>query len=121
MKRFHGWEPQRVTTVERDAHRRIVRYVETTEPEWDEEQQALVLALLGTEADTCSGCGLPLSETTKDVIGPDGQPDPVASMDQYVVEVSDRCYACRALDQFRDKASSYMEPASLRLTIRRRG
>lgn len=121
MKRFHGWEPQRTTTVDRDAHRRIVRYVQTIEPEWDEEQQALVLALLGVEADTCSGCGLPLSETTKDVIGPDGEVDPVASMDQYEVTVSDRCFACRALEKFRDKASGYMEPESLRLTIRRRG
>jgi hypothetical protein len=107
--------------VERDSHRRIVGYVETTETEWDEEQQALVLALMGVEADTCSGCGLPLSEATTDVIGPDGEVDPVASRNQYEAKVTDRCYACAAIHRMRDKASDYMEPESLRLTVQKRG
>lgn len=121
MKRFHGWEPTRTTTVERDSHRRIIRYVTTAEPEWDEEQQALVLALAEVQADACSGCGLPLSETTQDVIGPDGEEDPVASMDQYQAKVTDRCYACAALHRLQAKADGYMEPDSLRLSIIRRG
>ena len=120
MKRFHGWEPTKVTTVERDSRRRIVQYVETSEPEWDEEQQALVLALLEVEADTCSGCGLPLSETTQDVTGPDGKPDPAASMRQYVVKPTSRCYACAALHEMQDKADQFMKPESMRLSIFKR-
>lgn len=33
------------------------------EPEWDDEARAEALILMEIEADTCSGCGQPLSET----------------------------------------------------------
>lgn len=36
------------------------------EPEWDEQSRAEAITLLDLEADTCSGCGQPLSESTTD-------------------------------------------------------
>lgn len=119
MKRFHGWEPEQVTHYEYNQYDGIEKTTTVTEPEWDEEQQALVLALLAVEADTCPGCGLPLSETTEDVLDANGEVDPVKSAAQYVVKPASRCHACQALHQV--KPDDYMEPESLRLSITKRG
>jgi hypothetical protein len=41
----------------------VIRAVTVTEPEWDDAERAWATALLEVEADTCDGCGQPLSET----------------------------------------------------------
>jgi hypothetical protein len=56
------------------------------EPEWDEHEQAWALALVEDEADTCRGCGQPVSETT--------HPDAAGG---YEVPLPVVCHGCRAL------------------------
>lgn len=60
-----GWEPKRVTTFEYDEEDRLIRSVTEVEPEWDDTERAWATALLDVEADTCGGCGQPLSETLR--------------------------------------------------------
>lgn len=63
-----------------------MRAVTEVEPEWDEQSRAEAIALLDVEADTCSGCGQPLSETLR--------PEAVGG---YKVGLPARCHACDAL------------------------
>jgi len=72
--------------VKRDSAGRVTKLVTTREPEWDEEQRALMLALAAWRASRCPHCGGPLGETT----------DP-ANEGRYRVE-STRCHRCTALD-----------------------
>jgi hypothetical protein len=64
-RRFLGWEPKQVTTYEYDDGGRVVRAVTVVEAEWDDTERAWATALLDAEADECSGCGEPLSETLR--------------------------------------------------------
>jgi len=58
-----GWEPETVTTYSYDTSGRLVESRTETEPEWDDEQRGLMLALRVWEADSlCSVCGGPKSE-----------------------------------------------------------
>jgi hypothetical protein len=76
-KRFVGWEPRRVTTVTEWTEEGWPRqWITETEAEWDEEERELRLAYLADQADTCSGCGHPLEESTSneaDPNNPDGK------------------------------------------------
>lgn len=79
-----------------------------------------MLALAEYEDGLCPGCGLPLAETTADVIDPDtGKPDPMASMDQYQVTPHSRCYACTALGEA-EQDGQRIQPHALRWRIERR-
>lgn len=71
-RRFDGWEPRRYTTVAYDAEGRLSATVTTVEPEWDDEDRALLYALEDYEADLCPGCGHPMSES----LHREGVPDP---------------------------------------------
>lgn len=62
------------------------------EPEWTEQDLAEAIALLSVEADTCRGCGEPLSEST----------DPRAA-GGYEADLPTKCHACAALNSRRDK------------------
>lgn len=64
----------------------MISSITTTEPEWDEEERAWVLALLDYEADQCRGCGGQLSETT--------DPD---TEGKWKVQLPVRCHKCTAL------------------------
>lgn len=46
-----------------DDHDRLVESVTTVDPEWDETERSWAMLLIDIEADICSGCGQPLSET----------------------------------------------------------
>ena len=87
LKRFNGWEPSRVTTVERDDDGRIVRTVTVTEPEWDDEERGWMQALDELDGQTCSGCGGWLPETTS--LEADGK---------YHADHPFRCHRCDALE-----------------------
>ena len=64
-----------------------------TDPEWDETDRALVLALAEYRADLCPGCGMPQSDYLHEV----GKPAPKLTLNYSV------CTACvakqRVLDQ----------------------
>lgn len=78
------------------------------EPEWTEEDRAWAIALLELHADTCGGCGQPLSQSTDpDAEGGYEVPDPT------------RCHACTALHKHQEK---YAEAApGLLFETQRRG
>ena len=71
MKRFHGWEP--VTSYEYDGDRLVSSQ---PEPEWDDREQTLALALASYRAGLCSCgdprevCSAPESEGRYQVEGP---------------------------------------------------
>lgn len=76
--------PETRTEYERDADGNIVASVSVTESEWDEQEQAWMLALAAWRMSRCPGCGGNLAETT----------DP-ANEEQYRTETS-RCHRCTA-------------------------
>lgn len=79
-RRFLGWEPTvHVTPQIRGG------WTLKADPEWDEESQALAVALAAYEADLCPGCQQPLSETTL----PERE-------GQYVAQLAVRCHRCTA-------------------------
>lgn len=95
MKRFHGWEP--LTTYEYDSLGRVVS--SRAEPEWDEDQQTAVLALMFYRDGLCPKCGGPLSLCT----------DPANEM-RYDAGLPVRCHATtargRAAEAYRDLPGS---------------
>ena len=66
---MQGWEPKRFTEYVYDGSGRLVRSVETVEPEWDDEQLALVIAHLELENDV-GPHGQPMSEATDPLANP---------------------------------------------------
>jgi hypothetical protein len=84
-RRFGGWEPTTTTTYEYDDQNRIVRSTTLTEPEFDDEQRGLMLALQVYEDLRCDGCGGNLEETT----APENE-------GRYRVSKS-RCHKCDAI------------------------
>ncbi len=103
LRRFEGWEPLVETVYEVDDLGRTVRSVSRAEPEWDTEQQILMLALAEAERGECSGCGHPLGEST----------DPKHE-GRYKVAAPVRCHACNALQIAYEKAKDYKHPEALR-------
>jgi hypothetical protein len=88
-----GWEPRRTTTHEYDERGRLVRSVETAEPEWDPESYALLAALADYEAELCPRCGEPLSEC----MDAGADPNNPRATHRYVGRIRGRCHACDAL------------------------
>lgn len=103
--RLHGREPRQVTTHTYDEAGRLVRSVTVREPEWTEQDLAGAIALLKVEADTCPGCGEPLSEAT--------HPDAEGG---YQADLPTRCHACTELNRVREK---YQDGRSLYFQVRR--
>ena len=65
LKRFGGWEPVTVTEYEYDAGGRLVRSWSQPESEWDDQQQAWMLALVQHRAELCPcGCGQRWADVT---------------------------------------------------------
>lgn len=94
-RRFEGWEPRTVTRVlEHDGQGRPVRW-ETipAEPEWNDRQRALVMALQLWEASLCRRCGEHLGRATDP--DTDGE-DPHAHW-AWEPEAPTECLSCRAL------------------------
>lgn len=109
LRRFNGWEPASETTYEYDPDGQLVRAVTVTEPEWDTGDRKWALALLELEADTCGGCGGPLTETT----------DADAEFG-YEVPAPHRCHRCTALAVKRAEYREANHPEALIFTARRR-
>ncbi|HEY9414796.1 MAG TPA: hypothetical protein VIQ30_08575 [Pseudonocardia sp.] len=107
LKRFEGWEPREVTSYRYDGRGRLAQAVTVREPEWDEEQQALMLALDLHEALTCSGCGGYLPHTTA----------PEAD-DAYKAELPIRCHRCTAIAIGADAYSDTPHAHALRFPTR---
>jgi hypothetical protein len=101
VRRFDGWEP--TTYYEYDDEGRLVS--STPEPEWDERQQAYMLALLEYEARICPGCGHPLYISGDEEHNWDVEPI--------------RCWACDAVAQARAK-DERLRPEALHWHSRRR-
>jgi hypothetical protein len=78
-RRFLGWEPAQ-TFIYNQAGQ-VVRV--ELEPEWDDDNRQMVLALQAHEAGLCPGCNHPLEETTK----PEYK-------DAYRPETPIRCHYC---------------------------
>lgn len=91
VRRLEGWEPRTVTEYEYDQAGRLVRSVTTREPEWDDEQRAVMLALHQCRALTCTGCGGWLPDTT--------------AHERYVVEPPTRCHRCTAISGAQERHS----------------
>lgn len=97
-----GWEPATVTEYEHDEQGRVVRSTSRTEPEWDRTQHALVAALADLEADTCSGCGNPLSES----MSPGADPENRDGTHFYEAGPPHRCHGCTARE---NRAKDYRD------------
>lgn len=86
----------------------MIRAVTTTEPEWDPVERAWAIALIDVEADTCKGCGQPLSETLqRDAYeGYDAQPPAV-------------CQGCKIMHRKQREYATDRDLHALRFTVRR--
>ena len=71
-----------------DDHGRPTRAVTRREPEWDDEQRAVMVALAIYQANVCTGCGGWLPETT----------DP-GNEDRYRGDLPIRCHKCTAINR----------------------
>jgi hypothetical protein len=103
LRRFDGWVPR--TRYEHDKAGRLVS--SATESEWDEEQQAIMLALHRYRELVCKGCGGWLPETTA-----------AEAEDRYAVEAPVRCHCCAAYSRARDRVQEMSRPESLLLQVR---
>lgn len=70
----------------------LVKSITTPEHEWDEDQQALMIALYMLEKQTCPGCGGDLNETMK-----------VENEFEYMVTGPYLCWGCQAMGRARDR------------------
>lgn len=102
-KRFLGWEPTEIHAHEYDDAGRIVRTTVTREPEWDDNQRNLMLALAQFEAESCRGCGYHESLT-----------DP-ANGHTFTPE-SRICTVCAGADQYARRQSADDEAADKNLS-----
>lgn len=107
LKRFQGWEPQTLTRYEYDDQGRIRHTVSTTETEWDDTQQAWMIAYHLYEADRCSGCGGRWSETTDR-----------KNEEAYVTEAI-RCHSCTARAIAHEAAQNVHQPSAVYRIVRR--
>lgn len=86
-----------------------MRSTTVREPEWDEEQQAHVMALEMYEALACGGCGGYLPETTaKD------------ADDGYAADLPVRCHRCTAIGVQADGYRDAQQPHALRFPVHRK-
>ena len=84
----------------------MVESITEVEPEWTDAERSWAIALMQVEADSCPGCGEPLSETT--------QPD---AEDGYTVDAPTRCHACTELE--RARAVDRQHPSALFFEVKR--
>lgn len=99
---MEGWEPS--TVYEYDEQGRLVR--STPEPEWNDHQLALLLALEEYEQGLCR-CGHPLEESTKlehDFNNPLG-----SGFYAPVPGTPKQCHACAALERS-EKQTNALNP-----------
>lgn len=105
--RWCGTRPTTTTTYEYDDQGRVVRTVAVSDPDWTDLDRRAALALHAYEQDLCSGCGQPLSETTKPER--DGQYLPLAAV---------RCHFCTAAEMGRAAYQDNSHAAALHVPVR---
>lgn len=114
LKRFHGWEPTRTTTYEYDDDGRLLRSMETVEPEWDEDERAWVTALRLYRDSLCPSCGGPVEECHAPITFDE------LRRGRFIVEHS-VCARTRELRKaMKEAQETAEEPAALVFTTRRR-
>ena len=91
LRRWAGWEPRQDTTYQYDDEGRLRASSTVSEPLWDDDARAWVLALAEYEASKCPGCNGWLAETTD----PDNER-------LYESEPPVRCFRCTALHARQD-------------------
>lgn len=79
------------------------------EAEWDAESRAEAIQLIDLEADACSGCGQPLSES----LNPE-------SAGTYEAQLPARCHACDALYHRQKEYAEVPHLHALRFGVRRK-
>lgn len=101
-RRFQGNEPTR--RLIRDSRQQVVRV--ESEPEWDDDDRALALALTVYEADLCPGCQQPLSETTK-----------LENQFKYQAQPAVRCHYCTASAIGAEQYQESPQPGALLIPV----
>lgn len=93
------------------------KWITEKEVEWDEEQRDYLFAFLEHEADQCSGCGEPISESAHPLADP-ANPDR-----EYTYQVSNPivCFACEAKEKQLKKWNKipHLKDRGLRAVVRR--
>lgn len=112
-RRLWGWEPREVVAHQHDEAGRLTRSVVTREPEFDEEQRNLLLALVEIEDDTCPGCRQPISLAWTEATDPD---NPDASH-HFAAPFPRRCHGCDAREQRAEEYREATRPAALRFGV----
>jgi len=97
-----------VTTYTYDEHGRISEALTITEPEWDETERAWAMTLVDVEADTCGGCGQPLSETMT-----------LEAYEGYESGPPAVCQGCKALHRRQGEYDEDKDVRALRFSVRR--
>lgn len=101
LKRFSGWEPTETHDHEHDEQGRLIRTTVTREPEWDDDEQAWMLALLLYRSQL-GPCGHYLPESTA-----------ANAEDRYDVGEPIRCHACTAVAVASAAAAGNPHPSAL--------
>ena len=73
LRRLHGWEPATTTTYVYDSEGRVSETRANREPEWDQWDHYLMVALNDWRHSLCPNCGEPKSECMVDDAVPDGE------------------------------------------------
>lgn len=103
-----GRQAQATTTYHYDENDRLTHSTTVWDPVWSEEDLAWAMAQAAEDAERCTGCGLPLSETT----------DPDAE-GEYEAPLPTRCHACTALEKRREEYTG--SPPGLLFHVVRKG
>lgn len=69
LRRFNGWEPDETHIHYNADGVETGRTVVTREPEWDDEQRMIALAMESYEANICPGCGSHYQHSMDDQVG----------------------------------------------------
>lgn len=73
LRRLHGWEPASTTEYKYDAQGRIAETRTVREPEWDQWDHYLMVALSDWRRSLCPNCGEPRSECMVSDDVPEGE------------------------------------------------
>jgi len=102
--------PLRATTIYHyDQVGRLTHSTTEWEPLWTDDDFAWALGKIAEDADRCTGCGQPLSETTR----PDAE-------GAYEALLPIRCHACTPLERRREEYANTEVPSALRFGVRKR-
>jgi hypothetical protein len=102
LKRFQGWVPETTTHYDYNGDGTIAYSWVEQEPEWDHEQQELMVSLMDYE-NSLHTCGHPIGESTSPLADPDNPNREYF----YATHEPIRCYACTSNDRGRNAYEGY--------------